>query len=238
MECECERIRSSMRTAVFDLDGTLADTSADLLASANAALREAGFDARLGPEDASFAFRGGRAMLRAGLARVPGVEAGEDVVERLYPRLLEAYASAICVETRLYSGVEAALQRLASGGWTLAVCTNKPILLAEDLLERLGIDHWFQAVLGADSLAVRKPDPVHLLETIARAGGRSDASVLIGDTETDRRAASNAGVPCVLVGFGPEGAGVTRLDPDAILAHYDELPGLLERLVELPRKAV
>ena len=87
-------------------------------------------------------------------------------------------------------------------------------------------------LLGADSLPWRKPDPRHLLETIARAGGVPERAVLVGDTVTDRDAARAAGVPCVLVGFGPGGRrGRRRWRPAALIAHFDELPAVLERLV-------
>lgn len=219
-----------MRTAVFDLDGTLADTSADLIAAANAALAEAGIGR---PLDAlrhrATAFAGGRAMLQAGLG---GPEAADEAaVERLYPRLLDFYGAALAVHTRLYDGVAAALDRLAARGWTLAICTNKPEELAALVLAELGIAGRFAAVLGADSLAFRKPDPRHLTETIARVGGTPARSVLVGDTVNDREAARGAGVPCVLVGFGPEGDAVSALTPDAMIAHFDELPELLERLI-------
>lgn len=62
--------------------------------------------------------------------------------------------------------------------------------------------------------------------------------MLIGDTETDRKTARNAGVPCVLVGFGPEGEAVARMEPDAVLARYADLPDLLETLVQFPRRAI
>ena len=219
-----------MRVAVFDLDGTLADTSADLIAAANAALAEAGVGGRLDPRlDQAAAFAGGRAMLRAGLGRVAAVDEAE--VDRLYPRLLELYGLGLAVHTRLYDGAEAALERLAGEGWVLGVCTNKPERLAALLLEALKVDRRFRVLLGADSLAFRKPDPRHVLETIARCGGAPGRAVLVGDTVTDREAARAAGVPCVLVGFGPEGAGVARLGPEAVVAHFDELPEVLERLV-------
>ena len=166
-----------MRVAIFDLDGTLADTSGDLIAAANAALAEAGLSAALDADrDRIIAFQGGRAMLRAGFAalREPWTEAD---VDRLYPRLLAFYGDAIAVQTRLYDGVEAALGRLADAGWGLGVCTNKPAGLAEELLQRLGVRQRFAAMLGADSLPVRKPDPRHLLETIARVEGTPDRAV-------------------------------------------------------------
>ncbi len=220
-----------MRTAVFDLDGTLADTSADLIAAANGALAEAGADARLDPAgDRSAAFAGGRAMLRMGLARL-GPPADEAEVDRLYPRLLELYGLGLAVHTRLYDGVGAALDRLEAAGWRLGICTNKPERLAQLLIEALGLGGRFAVLLGADSLPWRKPDPRHVLETITRAGGVRERAVLIGDTVTDRDAARAAGVPCVLVGFGPEGGAAAALAPAALIAHFDELPPVLERLM-------
>ncbi len=220
-----------MRVAVFDLDGTLADTSADLIAAANAALAEAGRGRPLDAEaDRAIAFAGGRAMLRAGLARRGGPW-DEAEVTQLYPRLLEIYGAELALHTRLYDGAAAALERLAAEDWRLAVCTNKPAGLATRLLAELGLGDRFAALLGADSLAFRKPDPRHLLETIARAGGVPGRAVLVGDTANDRDAASAAGIPCVLVSFGPEGAAVAELAPEALLADFADLPALLERLV-------
>ena len=219
-----------MRVAIFDLDGTLADTSADLIAAANGALAEAGHGAPLDPgRDKSIAFAGARAMLREGLSRCEAQDEAE--VDRLYPRLLDIYAGKLAVHTRVYAGAEAALERLASEGWRLGICTNKPERLALLLIEELGLARHFAALLGADSLPVRKPDPRHLLETITRAGGVPERAVLIGDTVSDREAARAAGVPCVLVGFGPDGPAVAALEPEALLAHYDDLPDLLDRLV-------
>lgn len=212
-----------MRVAVFDLDGTLADTGGDLIAAANAAL--GGQGRRLDPVgDRATAFAGGRAMLRAGLG--PG---REDDVERLYPVLLDAYAAALAVETRLYDGAEAALDRLSADGWRLAICTNKPEGLARALLGALGVLKRFPVLLGADTLPWRKPDPRHLLEAVAQSGGKPGTAVLVGDTATDRDAARSAGVPCVLVGFGP--GEVKMLEPEAVIGHFDELPEVLERLV-------
>lgn len=220
-----------MRVAVFDLDGTLADTASDLIAAANAALGELGHGAPLDrAAHRAEAFAGGRAMLRAGLA-ARGVAEPEALVERGFPRLLHHYEAGIADETRLYPGVEAALDRLGARGWRLAVCTNKPVALADLLLVKLGLRDRFAAVLGADSLSVRKPDPLHLTETITRAGGTPERSVLVGDTVTDREAARAAHVPCVLVSFGPEGPGIARLDPAALISDYAELPEVLERLV-------
>lgn len=217
-------------TVIFDLDGTLADTSADLIAAANACFEARGQGAPLDAQaDAATAFAGGRAMLRLGLARL-GAPWTEAEVDRDYPVLLEAYASAIDVHTRLYPGALDAVERLRGAGNPVGICTNKPERLAQTLMTRLGVRDRFGALVGADTLPVRKPDPAPLFETIARVGGDPGRAVLIGDTVTDRETSRAAGVPSVLVTFGPEGRDVARLQPEALLDHYDALDDVLSQL--------
>lgn len=219
-----------MRTVVFDLDGTLADTSADLLAAANSCFERLGHGALLGPDDALTAFHGGRAMLRLGYSRLPALW-GEADVDRAFPVFLEAYAAMIDTHTRLYPGAVAAVESLLSSGFKTAICTNKPEGLAVELIRRLGVTDLFGALVGADTFPVRKPDPIPYRAAVERAGGLVEKSILIGDTETDRKTGFAAGVPVVLVTFGPEGDGVARLQPDALLQHFDELPHLAARLL-------
>ncbi len=215
-------------TVVFDLDGTLADTSGDLIAAANACLEGRGIGALLDPAgDALLAFQGGRALLRAGYARMdPGLLLPPGAEDEDYARLLVHYGARIAVHSRLYPGVAAALERLAADGHRLAVCTNKPEALARQLLAELGIAGHFAALVGADTLPVRKPDPRPYAAAVAGAGGQVALSFLVGDTETDRRTASAAGVRVALVAFGPEGEALSRLAPEAMLAHFDDLPAL------------
>ena len=219
-----------MRTVVFDLDGTLADTSQDLLAAANACFIGLGLESPLYQSDSLTAFQGGRAMLRLGSARL-GLLWDEEKVAREYPRLLAAYAAGIDTHTRLYSGAVEALTTLRAQGYALAICTNKPQDLAETLTARLGIRGMFGALVGADTLPQRKPDPAPYLAAVQRAGGSSERSFLLGDTETDVNTARAAGVPVALVAFGPEGPGVASLRPDALLTRFDDLPALAAALL-------
>jgi phosphoglycolate phosphatase len=220
-----------MRCVVFDLDGTLADTSADLLAAANAVFRDAGHGDLLGPDDALTAFHGGRAMLRLGYQRI-GQGWSEADVDAGYPVLLDAYRAAIAVHTRLYPGAMAAVEALKSQGFAVSICTNKPAALAEELLVRLGVRGAFGAMIGADTLPTRKPDAAPYVAAVTQAGGVVARSMLVGDTETDRNTGLAAGVPVALVTFGPEGAGAARLQPEALLDHFDDLPELAARLVK------
>lgn len=219
-----------MQSVIFDLDGTLADTSGDLIAAANATFQHHGLKASLDPEaDRLTAFHGGRAMLRLGLSRLGGAWS-EAEVDAYFPDFVDFYGASIDRHTVVYDGVFGALEQLKAAGSALGVCTNKPEGLARDLLECLGLAPYFGALLGADSLPVKKPDPLHLLETIRRLGGAPGRAVLIGDTATDRDTARAAKVPCILVAFGPTGRAVADMAPEALLEHYNDLPALLAGL--------
>jgi phosphoglycolate phosphatase len=219
-----------MRSVIFDLDGTLADTSADLIAAANACFRGLGLGDVLDPvADAATGMRGGRAMLTLGFERTKSH--GTDEVDRQYPVLLEAYASAISTHTYLYPGAMDAIKELKSRGYLVGICTNKPEGLAEQLMRDLGVREEFGSLIGADTLPVKKPDPKPLFEAAMRAGGDPKQTLLVGDTITDRNTAKAAGVPSVLVTFGPSGGDMAALGPEALLDDYADLPNIVANLI-------
>ncbi|SMX34046.1 HAD-IA family hydrolase [Actibacterium lipolyticum] len=220
-----------MRTVIFDLDGTLADTSRDLIAAANACFDGLGLGAPLDPaQDQSTAFHGGRAMLKLGFERVRPNWTDADI-DAQHPILLASYADNIDRHTVLYPGALDAVVQLRDAGFAVGICTNKPEGLAETLMQRLGVRDHFASLVGADTLPVRKPDPAPYRAAVDRAGGAIERSILIGDTVTDRETARAAGVPCALVTFGPDGRGVADLAPEALLDHYDGLFDLANRLL-------
>lgn len=220
-----------MRTVVFDLDGTLADTSGDLIAAANTCFQAMGVGDQLSAEsDAGTALRGGRAMLKLGLERL-GNGVDEAVIDQYYPVLLEAYEGSIDAHTVFYPNAMASVETLRRDGYAVAICTNKPEYLARLLMTRMGALEHFDALIGADSLRMRKPDPETLLETVRRAGGDIGRCLLVGDTETDRETSRRAGVPSVLVTFGPNGGDVAALAPEATIDHFDELAGVVRTLI-------
>ncbi|MEJ6813330.1 MAG: HAD-IA family hydrolase [Octadecabacter sp.] len=218
-----------MGTVIFDLDGTLADTSGDLIGAANACFRGLGLGNLLDPAtDAGTALRGGRAMLRLGFSRVDG--SGEADVDGQYQTLLDAYATDIDTHTFMYDGAMDAVEALKSNGFKVGIATNKPEGLAQTLLERLGVRDAFASLVGADTLPVRKPDPEHLFEAVRRAGGDPALCCLVGDTATDRNTALAAGVASILVTFGPSGEDMAALKPEILLDRYEDLPTIVERL--------
>lgn len=220
-----------MGTVVFDLDGTLADTSGDLIAAANSCFRALGHGDVLDPlKDAGTALRGGRAMLTLGFDRL-GIGDAEPLIDAQYPALLKSYGDAIDHHTYLYDGAREAVATLKSAGRKVAICTNKPEGLAETLMQRLNFRAEFDALIGADTLPVRKPDPSPYQVAVERSGGQVTRSLMIGDTITDHSTAKAAGVPCILVTFSPEGDRVSNLQPEALLHRYQDLPDLVTQLI-------
>lgn len=220
-----------MRTVVFDLDGTLADTSGDLLAAANACFRDMGEgDVLDAARDAGTALRGGRAMMTAGLERL-GRPVDEAILDAWYQPLLEHYAKAIAVHTRFYPQAMETVEALKIQGYKVAICTNKPEYLARILMDRMGALDAFGALIGADTLPTRKPHPAPMVEAVRRAGGDPAQSLLVGDTVTDRETSRAAGVPSILVTFGPAGGDMAALEPEALIGHFEELPEAVRRLI-------
>ena len=216
----------SFDVVAFDLDGTLADTSLDLAAALNHSL------VRLGrPEVPTDSVRhlvghGARALLRRGLAATG--EAPEELVEAGWPIFIDYYLEHICDATRPYDGVEAALDALTAADVRVAVCTNKAEVLTFALLDALGWQRRFDAVVGGDTLPVRKPDPAPLFEAIARAGGGRAA--FVGDSITDADTAKAAKLPFVAVSFGFSDRPVVELGASAIINDYQQLAEALARL--------
>jgi phosphoglycolate phosphatase len=98
-------------------------------------------------------------------------------------------------------------------------------------MQSLGVRDEFASLIGADTLPVRKPDPEHHFEAVRRAGGDPKKSLLVGDTATDRDTSRNAGVPSILVTFGPGSDDVRDLSPEATIDHFDELDAVVTRLI-------
>lgn len=212
----------------FDLDGTLADTAPDLAASLNHALKALGREGVDPAKVRDMVGHGAKALLRKALAATAGPD--EALVERGYPIFIDFYGANICEGTRLYPGVEEALDALRAAGVAAAICTNKPEGLTHKLLAALGWEGRFDAIVGGDSLPVRKPDPAPLLLALQQAGGGRAA--FVGDSIIDADTARAADVPFVAVGFGFSDRPAEELGADAVIGAYDEL---LAALGGLPR---
>lgn len=211
---------------VFDLDGTLADTGPDLAAALNHALAHLGRPTVPLDSVRYLVGHGAKALLRKGLAT--SGDAGEALVEAGFPVFLDHYARHICDGSTLYPGIDGALDALKALGVKLALCTNKQERLTDLLIDAIGLSGRFDAVVGGDTLPLRKPDPAPLLEAVVRAGG--GRAVFVGDSITDADTARAAGVPFVAVSFGFSDRPADQLGADAVIDSYAELIPALHQL--------
>jgi phosphoglycolate phosphatase len=216
---------------VFDLDGTLLDTHADLIVSLNYTIAAL----KLPPvtyDDVTHLVGNGAQVMIERACKLHGYTLSSEELPDLLERFITHYSETMPGATQPYPGLITALTTLRNRGYKLAVCTNKMESLARTLLERLQLTHYFEAITGGDTFTVRKPHAEHLIGTIERAGGDIARTIMIGDSVNDILVARNAGVPSVAVPFGYSDVGVETLGPNRIIYHYDELtPELVEGLL-------
>jgi phosphoglycolate phosphatase len=219
-------IHSLTRTLLLDLDGTLIDTVPDLAAALNRLMAARGLAGFTLAETASMVGDGvARLVERACAARGQAAQAADVAAYSA------EYAAHTAEASRLYPGVADALGLMASQGWHLAVCTNKPEAPARALLHAFGLDGLIRAVGGGDSFPVRKPDPHHLLATLAAAGGSADLAVMVGDHANDIAAATGAGVKCIFAAWGYGSPGMAA-GASATATAFTEVPGLARALLD------
>lgn len=213
------------RTLVLDLDGTLVDSVPDLAAALNRAMAARGLVAFNRPDTALMVGDGARVLYaRACTARMAAFD------EAGFEAFLADYTAHAAVETRAFPGAVEAMRLMQGSGWRFAVCTNKPAAATHALLDALGLTPWLAAVGGGDSFPARKPDPLHLLMTLAAAGGTPDQAVMVGDHRNDVLAAAGAGLPCIFAGWGYGPAAMA--DGAAVVADgFAAVPALADRLI-------
>jgi phosphoglycolate phosphatase len=212
----------SQPTIVFDLDGTLINTAADLVASLNHTIAAADLEP-VGADDLNHLVgHGARIMIERAFA-LRGTPIMEDEFAPLMERFIAHYKANMPGESRPYDGLLAALDRLHAAGYRLAVCTNKMEGLARPLLDGLELTPYFAAITGGDTFDVRKPDARHLLGTIEKAGGHPHNAIMVGDSRNDILVAQNANIPSIAVPFGYSDVEVSTLEPTVIINHFDEL---------------
>ena len=211
---------------VFDLDGTLVDSSADLANAMNAALRRVDPRAPALPVDLvrTFIGSGARNLVARSLAHV----AAAATPEAALPVFLEEYAARLTEHTRFYPGVEATLDRLAAH--PMAVLTNKPGDMSRRILDALGAGSRFFRVYGGGDLPSRKPDPEGLVRLMAEAGAEPATTMMIGDSSIDVLTGRGAAAVTIGVTYGFDPQSLTAEPPDALLHAFADLPDFVERL--------
>lgn len=208
---------------VFDLDGTLVDSAADIAEALNRTLEDIGL-ARV-PEATVLGWIGDGVRR---LAEQAVQAAGRQIdLAAVMPTFMVHYRECLLRSPQLFAGVVDALAQLRALKVPLAICTNKPVALVPPLLQHLGIADAFALVLGGDSLPQRKPSGEPLRHIAAHFEVPVDACLMVGDSLTDYRAAEDAGMPIALVRYGyPRGLDLEKAQAVAVIDDLRKLPGL------------
>lgn len=209
---------------VFDLDGTLIDSAADLAAAVNAMLAHFGCAALPVPDVRRMIGDGVAMLVARALAARQCQPADPSEAAGIFMRHYEADATSL---TTAFPGAAAALQVLRTAGIPLAVCTNKPARITADILGSLGLTQYFTRVIGGDSLPFRKPDPRVLLTLVEAVAATAERSLLVGDSEVDAATAHAAGVPFVLMKHGYRRGPAEGISCLAALENFADLPPLV-----------
>ena len=219
----------TLSTIIFDLDGTLIDSVPDLHAAGNKMLAEQG----LAPIDLgtarSFVGDGAKAYVKRSLdARGKTLE--DAALTAATERFITLYESHASDRTVLYPDVPETLTRLKTSGFRLGICTNKPERATHKVLALLGLDHLFDAVIGGDTLPVRKPDPAHPTAALKRLGATPEVACMVGDNEHDAHSAKGVGMPFILMRYGYARVPLDQIAAAAQLDHFRDLPKAIASL--------
>jgi phosphoglycolate phosphatase len=187
-----------MNAVLFDLDGTLVDSRADLARAINLTRRDCGLAARPVREIAACVGEGLRTLAQRAIP-----ECGPAMLDELVERARRHYRAHLLDETAPYPGVRELLACLRAGGWRLAVVTNKPRDLTDPLLDGLALLPLLDAVVGGGECAALKPDPAPLRLAVARLGiDDLTGSWMVGDHFTDLAAGRRLGLRCCFCRYG------------------------------------
>jgi phosphoglycolate phosphatase len=212
---------------LFDLDGTLVDSRADITNSVNLTLLELGHDCLPNEMVWGFIGEGVRLLLERALHATYGTLPGESDLNQALSVYQRQYREHLFDHTTIYPEAVTTLEHFAH--LPKALVTNKPIGFTTPLLEGLGLLPHFKIVLGGDSLATRKPEP-EMLQTAARHCEVAPSQCLmIGDTWVDIAAGKNAGIAtCGYINGFRGKAELEEAQADYLFAHYSELKAIVE----------
>lgn len=227
-----EHWKSAVRypaAVVWDLDGTLVESAPDLASALNAILADRG----LPTHDVDAV----RLMIGAGVPkliergfRAAGAALGEPELQAIVPRFMEIYSAGATRNTHLIDHAADTLELMRRAGVRQGLCTNKPISVTRKILAALGIERYFGSVIGGDSTAGRKPDPLPLRTCLEQLSVTPGESVMVGDSGADVGAARAAGVTVILVPDGYTGVPAQELGADFIADDLRAVPPLLRQI--------
>jgi phosphoglycolate phosphatase len=214
---------------LIDVDGTLVDSVPDLAFCVDEMMQRLGRPVQGEAKVRDWVGNGVERLVRRALIGQLDGEPEEADFERAYPIFLELYAVNTSQRSLLYPGIREGLDYLKSQGYRLGCVTNKASRFTLPLLRDLGIHDEFEIIIAGDTLAKKKPDPLPLLHAAEKLGVKPEKALMIGDSQSDVKAARAAGFQIVCMSYGyNHGEDIRNSQPDAVINSLVEIRGLLE----------
>lgn len=208
---------------LFDLDGTLVDSVADLYRAMNMSLNAMQLPLVTEEQVRVWVGKGTSIFCHSVLQHITGVvDAAQH--QQLLETFLNIYNADPCVDTQLFAGIQEFLDWGKAQGKTLICVTNKPELPARAIVDALGINHYFADVIGGDRFEERKPHPRQLLHCAAHYQTEKAQILMVGDSSNDVEAARRAGIDCIVVSYGyNHGENILDCQPQWVVDDLREL---------------
>lgn len=219
---------SNISAIAFDLDGTLIDSVPDLAAATNATLAQCQYPPVTEARVLSWVGNGARVLMQRALSYASGMSENtpelQALLEKTMPLFMLYYSEHLHTHSRLYSGVITTLQKLKQAGFKLAIVTNKPYRFTLPILSAFGLDDVFSEVLGGDSLAKMKPDPMPLQHLLGQWQLDESQLLMIGDSKNDILAAKAANVMSIGLTYGYNyGEDIGLSHPHAVCENFADI---------------
>ena len=212
---------------LLDLDGTLVDSIPDLAYSVNKTLQELSMPERKLNDIRSWVGNGIEKLLHRSLTNDINGEAETVLFDQAFEKFTSIYADNSCKFSDCYPGVREGLEQLKEQNIKLGCVTNKRGQFVGPILEKLGIMDHMSIVIAGDTLPKKKPDPLPLLHAASIFDKEPELSLMVGDSESDVKAARAAGFQIVCVSYGyNHGRDIRETNPDAVIDSLTELSKL------------
>lgn len=210
----------------FDLDGTLVDTAPDLVRALNAVVIPRGLTPVPVADVRAMVGRGARALIERAFQR-DDHDFDISQADLLVAEFIDVYQSDVAAESQVFAGVMETLALLGEAGADLSVCTNKPSVLADQLLEAVGLSGYFTRIIGPERTSAKKPAADHVDDA---TGTDAVRRALVGDSAPDVGAARAAGIPSLIMSYGYSESPAASLGADRVLHSFREVPEALTEI--------
>jgi phosphoglycolate phosphatase len=213
-------------TILFDLDGTIINTAPDLMSAHNHVMKKFGHPVKELGEIKNLAGKGAWMMMQRSFKKEV---TDEKIKKEMTNEFIDFYSKNIANDSKPINGIFEFLDWAKTKKISMAICTNKQERLAVDLLKKLKLFDYFEYVAGSDTFNFNKPDPRHLTDVVEIIGGDLKKTIMVGDSEVDEMAATNAKLPFVLVADGYTEKSADQIKHDFYIKDYLDFDKIISK---------